>query len=185
MNCFGLLNAWWLRTSLVIALFVGAAVYHHKITTDAYKAGYAAREAIAVETELRITHQVAKQRAEDQAKADAETKRLKQNADNLAAQQKIERAKHEKNVQDHIAAALAGREWLRVQTTGASYPIRSEASPESAGIRAAAGSEKGAYLVPESAATIYRIAGDTAQLVHDYNALLDRFNECRATANAD
>lgn len=182
--CSALFSAWWLRASLVIALIVGAGVYHHKITTDAYKAGYAAREAIAVENELRITHQVAKQRAEDQAKADAETKRLKDEALAQAAANKIERVKHEKDVESRVANALAGREWLRVQTTTADYPIRSETASSSAGIGATFGGEKEAYLVPRYAATIYRIAGDSAQLVHDYNELVDKFNQCRDVANS-
>lgn len=181
--CSALFSAWWLRASLVIALIVGGAAYHHKITTDAYKAGYAEREAIAVETELRITHQVAKQRAEDQAIADAETKRLKDNAIALAKQNKIERDKHEREIESRVAGALAGREWLRVQTTGADYSLRGEAAPTSAGIGATTGDEKGAYLVPRYAATIFRIAGDTAQLVYDFNEVVDRFNECREVAN--
>jgi hypothetical protein len=181
-NLFG---AWWLRGALVCVLIAGVVGYHHHITSTAYKAGYAARDAKAIKDEALITQQVAAHIADDKKKADEQTKLLADQAkqSNIALQ--ALKVKHEQDISNHVAAALAGVERLRNPDAGTCSTVRSETASASPGIGKRPSAEENGYVMPATSAIIFRIAADSATTVRDYNALLDRFNACRATVNAD
>lgn len=118
--------------------------------------------------------------ADDTAKADKETKdrQLKSEAEALARQQ--EKTKYEATINDLRVAARAGNSGLRVKATCVSADTKSAGS----GPAARLGAEEGYVLMPETATSVLDAAADIRQSVLDRNTLIDRFNACRAAANA-
>jgi hypothetical protein len=168
-----------------VALASAAGAYHHHVYEQGDTAGFQRRDAQAKRDEAAIEAQVAERYSTDLASAKAETAQLKYEADVATVARQKERDSHEADIQTHVTAALIGAERMRVPgTTSASGAIRSETTAAGAGTGPSASSTEGAYLLPDTAAAIYRIAGDDWQLVQDYNALLERFNSCRVVANA-
>lgn len=82
---------------------------------------------------------------------------------------------------------LAGNVRLSVAvvTTGAGSALPEVRAPEGAAAGAGATREAYAQLLPGTAASVLRIAGDYGQLVRDYNAVVDRYESARAVCNAD
>lgn len=162
-----------LAAAVVALLGLGTLVYHH-----IYSQGWDARDTIAKQQDAAA----AAHYADEVRQAQAQTVAIQAQADRDAAAYQLERDHHEKDIAQHVAAALAGVERLRVPVAGCT--VREGSAPTSAAAPASAVDGTPADLMPGTAASILRIAGDSAQLVRDYNKLLERFDTCRAVANA-
>ncbi|HVG92392.1 MAG TPA: hypothetical protein VNB54_12945 [Alphaproteobacteria bacterium] len=159
--------------AVVAVLGLGTFV-HHRI----YSQGWDARDAIAKQDE----RDAAAHYADEVRQAKDATATIKEAADRDAAAFQREREQHEKDISQHVAAALAGVERLRVPVAGCT--VREGAAPASTAAGTGTSDGTPADLMPGTAASILRFAGDSAQLVRDYNKLLERFDTCRAIANA-
>lgn len=163
--------SWKIGAGLVLAIVL--AIGHMWSVNAADKRGYA-----RAVTERATAD--AKRLAEDTIKADKETKDRQVKADSEAIARQQEKTKYEATINDLRAAARSGNSGLRVK--GSCVP----ASPTSTGSSTPSGplAEAGYVLVPEAAASVLDAAADLRQSVLDRSALIDRFNECRAAANA-
>lgn len=119
------------------------------------------------------------QKIADDAKAANDTKTRQEKADIEAAQRQQEKAKYEATIEDFRAAARRGNSGMRAP--GACIPA---ASPGvGAGPAGGPVAETGYVLMPETAESVLDAAAVIRQGVLDRNALIDKFNECRAAAN--
>lgn len=123
--------------------------------------------------------------AEELATAKRQAKDLQEKFDKLAVDHLTEKAKNEKAIERHVAAALANTERLSVLTAGASCSVPGEAKGEGTGPGAGTSDEARTDLLPSTTATLFRIAGDYGQLVRDYNSVVERYGVIRETCNAD
>lgn len=183
-----LMASWriWLGIGAVVAVVAAGLAYHHSIYMDGDTAGYARRNREAVETEKLIAAQVEKRHAADLAAANTETARLQSVADADALKHQQENDRHEADIKNHVAAALAKRERLYIATgPSASCPVRDQATPKGSAAGTGPGDETRTEIMPDAAAAIYRIAGDSAQLVRDYNTVVDRYDKIRTSCNAE
>lgn len=122
----------------------------------------------------------AKQLAADTAKVDKETRERQAKADSDALTRQQEKTKYEATINDLRVAARAGNSGLRVK--GSCVPAST--TPASPSTPSGPSPEAGYVLVPETSESILSAASDLRQSVLDRNTLIDRFNECRAAANA-
>lgn len=99
---------------------------------------------------------------------------LQDRVDDLNTKKVRDDEQHAKDLESVRAAARAGA--VRLSIPGA---CRANAGAQTS-VAAPAGAEERTDLLPGTADAVIRIAGDTAQSVRDYNALLDQYNTvCR------
>lgn len=173
--------------AFAVAALVSAGLgYHHRVYEQGDTAGFQRRDKQAKIDEAAIESQVAARYSKDLADARAETARLQAAADADAVTHQLDKDRHETDIKKHVAAALAGTERLRIATSAApGCPVRSEAQAAGATAGTGASGETGSDLLPGTAAAIFRIAGDSRQLVLDYNTVVDRYDKIRASCNAE
>jgi hypothetical protein len=149
-------------------------------------AAYARANGEWIAKEAKIESAAVRQAAADTKKAREETAALQLKFDQLGDVQQKARIDHENDIRIAIAGVLAGTERLSIPTAAGSGGALSEAGAiEGAATGAGATPEARADILPGTAATILRIAGDYGQLVRDYNAVLERFDTARASCNAE
>lgn len=93
----------------------------------------------------------------------------------------IERAKHATEVSVLRATVRAGDVRLSVPVARCAIPASAAAASPAA--VAAPGSEARTDLVPGTADAIFRLAGQSADDVRDYNEVIERFEDMRAVCN--
>jgi hypothetical protein len=183
---------WWWKLigagAIVLAAVLAKQAYDARLVKQGDGIGYARAKGEWAEAERRIKDDAEHEAAIETGKARQETVALQKKFDQLADSQQNDRIDHENEKRIAVAAALAGTERL-------SFPARSEScaggavpqagAAEDSGTGAGAGAEARTFLLPGTAAAIFRIAADDAQLVRDYNSLVDRYAAARAICNAD
>jgi hypothetical protein len=147
-----------------------------------YRFGYNTAETAAKAREARADAD-ALARLETAAKgAQARERALRDELDAATTKRDKENADHEKTISDLRARARAGDLRLRADLTAGSCDRNPPAA--GSGLAVGPGDQARADLVPGTADALLRIAGDSARLVRDYNALVDAYNAARLTCNA-
>lgn len=120
--------------------------------------------------------------AEDAAriKADKETKAAQEKAEADAVKREKERLAYEKTIDGLRAAALRGNSGMRAPGPR----ILTCPKGQSPGPAGGPVPEEGYVILPETAASVLDAAAYIRQSVLDRNALIDKYEACRATANA-
>lgn len=110
----------------------------------------------------------------------AKERSLQAKFDNESAQRQKEKIDHEKAMSGVLANARRGDSGLRAPGT---CP-RIAAAPASASPASGPVAEEGYVLLPETAESVLDAASDLRQSVLDRNALIDAYQQARATCNA-
>jgi len=167
-------------------LVVLEQAYEARLVGRGDTAGYARAKGEWKSAEAKIAADAERQAAVDTKKAREETAALQLKFDQLGDVQQKARIDHEIDKNIAVAAALAGTERLSiVAAIGTGGALHESGTLEGSAVRAGATATPRIDLLPGTAATVLRIAGDYGQLVRDYNAVLDRFDAARASCNAD
>ncbi len=175
---------WWMKlaagAALLAALYGAFAIWRHSI----YQEGWDVRDRAAKEEKRQVNAAAEKKFSEAREKALAAQTLLQDQLYALDTHRTQELADHEKIVDVLQSRVRAGTERLSVAVRR-QCPVPAGGPGQDPTIAPGPGTETRADLLPESAARIVRIAADGAQLVHDYNALVDVYNAARATCNGD
>jgi TolA-binding protein len=165
---------------LILAIGAGAAWWHHEI----YQSGFDAEKSIR-DTQDAINDKAAQDKyIALTAKAQQNERDLNSKIFDISNSLDIERQNHEATKSAYLNAARAGTLQLRVATIAPSENIKCT-SPSNSATASQSGAEAGSVVVPQVADDILSVAAGTAELVRQYNALVDAYNAARATCNAD
>lgn len=164
---------------LLAAAALGVAWFGH----SRYAAGYDARNKIAIAAEAAISAQARDKL--DAATADAATreKALETLVAALKAQREQDEATNAKNLETMRARAAAGTERLSIRAECPARALPGRAAPAEPAAAAGTGGETRADVVPSTAADVFSIAEGIAELVRDYNRVVDLYDAARNTCN--
>ncbi len=174
----------WMKVFIVLAI-VGALYGAFKYWKHGvYQSGWDAREVVAVEEKRRLNADAKEKFAEEQLKAQGIQTNLQDKLYKLDVQSTKERADHEKVVANYESRLRSGADRMSIAIKRAGCPV--PGVPESVDLAAAAtvSDEARVDLMPETAVRILRIASDSADLVRDYNELVDIYSAARTACNA-
>lgn len=119
--------------------------------------------------------------AADNARAQADTDKLRAVFDAAAELRYKENTQHEHDLEAVRARAAAGVERLRCPASA----LPADAQAAHPGPAAGPGAEdRPGEIVPAAAADLFRIGAGVAGVVRDRNALIDLYNQAQATCNA-
>ncbi len=168
---------------LILGLVFAEQAYEHHLIANGDAAGYARANGEWERKEAKITADAEVKASKKTAEAEAKTATLQAEFDKLADDRQKEKANHEKDTARHVAAAIAGTERLHNPDGGTCGALPGTENGQGAEAGSGTPPEARADLLPGTAATILRIAGDYGQLVRDYNTVLDRYQRIEAACN--
>ncbi len=180
-----------LAIKILIALaLLGGAVFgfehwKHGIEDAADQRGYDRADKMWKIKEAEVAKQVEDQKATDAAEAKRREDALRKQYDDAQVARAKENEDAKKKLESHVAAALAGAERLSFGTDRTCGAVRDQAAPADPAAAGGTEDEARAYVLPGVAATIFRIASDSAAAMRDYNRVLDLYDKAMTTCNAN
>lgn len=169
--------------AVIGGLFVSEQAYERHLIAKGDTAGYSRAKGEWAASEASIKADAEAKAGKKTKEAEAKTDKLQKDFDTLADDRQKDKAKHETDKNRAVANALAGRERLRNPDGSTCGALSRTENGQGAEAGAGTSPAKGSDLMPETAATILSIAGDTAQIVRDFNTVLDRYQRIEAACN--
>ncbi len=174
----------WVKALVVLAivgtLYASFRYWKHGV----YQSGWDAREVVAVDEKRRLNADAKEKFAEEQLRAQGIQQTLQEQLYVLDELSTKERANHEKVVAGYESRLRSGAERMSIAIKRAQCQVPGEPSGVDLAAASAVGDEARVDLMPETAVRILRIAADSADLVRDYNELVDIYSAARTACNA-
>lgn len=173
---------WWAKALILLAAIAAVIRAYKAWEHHVYQQGYKAASTEWQAKEAAIQADAAEKLATATNEARAREQKLLADLNGMSIIRIEENEKHEKAIDQYVAAARAGALRLSVAIDPRSIPrCPAAADPVPAG---GPGPETRADLMPDAAAEVLSTAGRSAKDVHDYNAVIDLYNRARKTCNA-
>lgn len=176
------LMPWWGKLLIVVAVVSLLAGGYGMWESHVEQVGYERANGEWVIKEGVIAQDVQDKAAQAAKDALFTERELREKFNALTAVRLKEKDDHETDITRHVNAALAHAERLSVATARCAVPGQASGTGAAAG--AGTGGETRTDLLPATSAAVLRIAGDSAGLVRDYNAVVEQYRAIADSCNA-